>query len=340
VSRPGPSSAGGPVVVVSPDSFKGTFTGREVADQLAAGLRAGGIEELAVCPLADGGEGTLDALLGRLGGELHHATVRDPLGRPIDAVFGLTADGRTAIVEVARAVGLDLVGADERDPEGASTAGVGDLIVAAVRAGAREILVGLGGSATTDGGVGAVDAIVASGGLGAAGVVLLCDVSTPFERAADVYGPQKGADPAAVRRLGQRLDRLAIRLPRDPRGRPMTGAAGGLSGGLWAAFGAALVPGAGFVLDRLDFDRLLIGAAAVVTGEGRLDEQTAAGKVVAEVAGRGLRSRVPVDAVVGCDALGPEAAAAIGLRSVREAGTRAALRSAGVELAGVVAGRC
>ena len=326
-------------MVVSPDSFKGTFTAREVADELASGLRTGGIDRLVVCPVADGGDGTLDTLLERLGGELCRVEARDPLGRGIEALYGLVDGGRTAIVEVARAAGLGLLAEGERDPEAASTAGVGDLILAAVAAGAREILVGLGGSATTDGGAGAVDVISRAGGLGQARLVLLCDVTTPFERAAEVFAPQKGADPAAVARLSGRLERLASRLPRDPRGIPMTGAAGGLSGGLWAAFGAELVPGAGFVLDRLGFDRLLDGAAAVITGEGRLDEQTAAGKLVAEVAGRGLRSGVPVHAVVGTDGLEPPAWAAIGLASVREAGTRAALRAAGAELAGVVLGR-
>jgi glycerate 2-kinase len=327
-------------VVVAPDSFKGTFTAREVAAEIAGGLRAGGITEVVVCPVADGGEGTLDALAGPLGLELRHARVRDPLGRAIDAVYGVSPAGRTAIVEVAAAAGLDLVSLADRDPEAASSAGVGDLILAARDAGAREVIVGLGGSATTDGGAGAIHAIQEAGGLGGVRLVLLCDVTTPFELAAEVFGPQKGADPAAVDRLSDRLRVLATSLPRDPRGVPMTGAAGGLSGGLWAAFEAELVAGAAFVLDRLGFDRLVGDASAVITGEGRLDDQTTAGKAVAEVAGRGRRAGVPVHAVVGCDALGPSGSSTAGLCSVREAGTRAALRAAGVDLAGVVrAGR-
>jgi glycerate kinase len=324
---------GEPVVVVAPDSFKGTFTAREVADAVGAGLRAGGIDQVVVCPVADGGDGTLDALAGPVGAELHQTRVRDPLGREIEAVFGLRPDGRIAIVEVARAIGLGLVDAADRDPEAASSAGVGDLILAARDAGAVEVVVGLGGSATTDGGAGAIAAIRAAGGLGGVRLVLLCDVTTPFERAAAVFGPQKGADPPAVRRLTDRLDQLASSLPRDPRGLPMTGAAGGLSGGLWAAFGAELVSGGSFVLDRVGFDRLVAGATGVVTGEGRLDDQTAAGKVVAEVAGRGRRAGVPVHAVVGCDALGPDGSRRVGLSSVREAGTLGALRAAGVDLA-------
>jgi glycerate kinase len=335
-----PRSVSEPLVVVAPDSFKGTFTAREVADLVAVGLRAGGIERVTVCPVADGGEGTLDALAVPLGAELHSVRVRDPLGRQVDAVFGLGSDGRTAIVEVARAAGLALVDPADRDPEVASSAGVGELIVAARDAGAREVVVGLGGSASTDGGAGALEAIVGAGGLDGVRLVLLCDVSTEFERAAEIFAPQKGADPAAVRRLTDRLDRLAERLPRDPRGRLMTGAAGGLSGGLWATFDAELVPGASFILDRLGFDGLIAGAVAVITGEGRLDLQTVAGKAVGEVATRGGRAGVPVHAVVGRDALGPDRSRAIGLRSVREAGTLAGLRAAGCDLAGVVlAGR-
>jgi glycerate kinase len=322
--------------VLAPDSFKGTFTAQEVAGQIAGGLRAGGIDRVAVCPVADGGEGTLDVLAGPLAAELCRVRVRDPLDREIDAVFGLSADGRTAVVEVARAAGLGLVAAADRDPEAASSAGVGDLIVAAREAGAREILVGLGGSATTDGGAGAIGVIAGAGGLGDVRLVLLCDVTAEFERAAEIFAPQKGADPAAVGRLAERLDRLALALPRDPRGRAMTGAAGGLSGGLWAAFDAELVSGAAFVLDRLGFDDLLAGAAAVITGEGRLDRQTATGKAVAEVALRGRRAGVAVHAVVGRDELGAEPARLIGLSSVRVASTREALGSAGRELAAVL----
>jgi glycerate kinase len=210
------------------------------------------------------------------------------------------------------------------------------LIVAAVAAGARAILVGLGGSATTDGGAGAIAAIAAGGGLGAARLELLCDVTTPFELAASVFGPQKGADPATVRRLTGRLDEQARALARDPRGVLMTGAAGGLAGGLWSEFDARLAPGAAYVLDRLGFDRLLGGAAAVVTGEGRLDEQTAAGKAAAVVVGRAVAAGVPAHAVVGGNALTPCAWRALGLSSVCEAGTLAELEAAGHALGRVV----
>ncbi len=280
--------------------------------------------------IADGGEGTLDVLAPALAAQARTAAVHDPLGREILAAYAV---GPTAaVVEVARAAGLGLVAPKDRDAWAASSAGVGELILAARRE-AAEILVGLGGSATTDGGAGAIAAIEAAGGLAATRLVLLCDVTTPFERAAAVFAPQKGADPATVARLAARLDRQAAVLPRDPRGRPMTGAAGGLAGGLWARFGARLVAGAPHVLDRLGFDRRLAGAAAVVTGEGCLDEQTAAGKAASVVAARARQAGLPVHAVVGRNTLAPDRWRAIGLSSVSEAGTPAALVAAGRDLA-------
>jgi glycerate kinase len=158
---------------------------------------------------------------------------------------------------------------------------------------------------------------------------VLCDVATPYEDAAVVFGPQKGADPALVERLTERLDDVAASLPRNPRGVPMTGCAGGLSGALWSAHGAELVSGADFVLDLLGFDRLLGEADLVITGEGRLDEQSSAGKVVGAVAERCRAAAVPCFAVVGQSRLDPSAAAAMGLAGVIEASTPAAQREAG-----------
>ena len=165
--------------LVAPDSFKGTFTAEQVAEAIGAGLRSAGAEA-DLLPAADGGEGTLDALLASLGGESRSAPAHDPLGRPIEANYGVLEDGRTAVVEVAAASGLSLVAEGERDPEAASTAGTGELIVAAAETGARRVLVAAGGSATTDGGAGAIDAIEAAGGLGKAKLEVLCDVSVPF----------------------------------------------------------------------------------------------------------------------------------------------------------------
>jgi glycerate 2-kinase len=288
-------------VLVAPDSFKGTLTAAQVADALQQGLERAGWS-CDGCPAADGGDGTLDVLLPALGGELVETEAHDPLGRPIRAAFALVEAGARAVVETATASGLALVHQNERDAEAASTAGTGELIAAAVRSGAHEVLLGVGGSATTDGGAGAIEAIVASGGLGGARLVVLCDVRTPFERAAEVFAPQKGADREAVQRLAHRLDRQARALPRDPRGTPMTGCAGGLSGGLWAAFGARLVAGAAFVLDTMGFDDRARPAAAVVTGEGRLDAQSLEGKVVGEVATRCRQRGIPCHAVVGSSA--------------------------------------
>jgi glycerate kinase len=244
--------------------------------------------------------------------------------------------GEVAVVEMAAASGLALLGLGELDPLGASTAGSGELILAARDAGARIIYVGVGGSATTDGGSGAVRAIERGGGLGDARVVVLCDVRTPFERAAHVYGPQKGASPDEVRRLTHRLHALARRFHRDPRGIPMTGAAGGLSGGLWAQLGAELVPGAAFVLDLLDFDRRMRSARAVVTGEGRLDTQSLAGKVVSEVAVRARQAGVPCHAVVGSRDLDGFGARILDLQAILEASTSRQLSAAGRRLAELI----
>src|SRR5689334_13317970 len=208
----------------------------------------------------------MEVLLAALDGERRTASVHDPLGRQIEAEFALVREGTTAIIEVAAASGLSLVEPGERDPERASSAGTGELIATAVDAGVRRIWLGAGGSATTDGGSGAIDALEAAGGLRGAQLEVLCDTSVPFERAAEVFGRQKGASPDQVRRLTDRLVALAGALPRDPRGRALTGAAGGLSGGLWSAWGAHLVPGATFVLGLLGFDRRLDGADAVITG--------------------------------------------------------------------------
>ncbi len=306
--------------LVAPDAFKGTFSAREVAEAIGRGLaRAGRAVDL--CPVADGGEGTLAALAPALGAQPRQADVHDPLGRPLRAGYALSADGRTAIVETAAASGLPLVAEHERDAWAASTAGAGELIAAAAGAGARELLVAVGGSATTDGGAGALEAIAAAGGLRGARLVVLCDVRTPFERAAEVFGPQKGASPRQVAALTERLHELAARLPRDPRGLPLGGCAGGLSGGLWAALGAELVPGAAWVLDALDVDARLRRAGAAVTGEGRLDAQTPDGKLIGELTARARRAGVPLHAIAGQVALDPAACEAAGLASVRAAST-------------------
>ena len=324
-------------ILVAPDAFKGTFSAGEVAGAIGRGLEQRGWP-VELCPLADGGEGTLEVLVEALDGERVTAQSRDPLGRPIEAAFGLVEErgGVAAIVESARASGLDLVRDEEPDPLGASTAGAGELILAARAAGARVIYLGVGGSATTDGGSGAIRTIKRAGGLADTRLVVLCDVRTAFEDAARIFAPQKGASAAQVRRLTQRLHALARGFAHDPRGRPMTGAAGGLSGGLWAQCGAELVAGAPFVLDLLDFDRRMRAARAVVTGEGRLDDSSLAGKVVSEVATRARQTGVPCYAVVGQRGLDTFGLRILDLQVVLEAGTLRQLSAAGRKLAGLV----
>lgn len=317
-------------VLVAPDSFKGTFSAREVAAAIGRGLGDGG-RPFDLCPAADGGEGTLDALVAALGGSMSTVAVSDPLGRPIEARFALS--GSTAIVETAAASGLGLIADDERDPIAASTAGTGELLVAAAAAGADTILLGVGGSATTDGGAGALRAIERGGGLDGVRLVVLCDVRTTFADAARVFGPRKGADRDQVRRLTARLNAQARRLARDPRGEPMTGGAGGLSGGLWAALRADLVSGAGYVLDVVGFEARMRSARAVITGEGKLDEQSLVGTVVAEVATRSRQAGVPCHAIVGTRKLDAMGARVLDLERVLEATTLHELRDAGGRLA-------
>ncbi|HTT94645.1 MAG TPA: glycerate kinase [Solirubrobacterales bacterium] len=357
--------------LVCPDSFKGTFSAVEVAAAVGAGIEdAGG--EVDLCPAADGGEGTATTVRAAIGGEVRTVPAHDPLGRPIEASFVLVEDGMTAVVDTAAASGLPLVAAAERDAEAASSYGTGELIAAAVEAGARRVLLAAGGSAMTDGGLGAIEALRERGFVGGGGrgtgagagraegadgwarsdgtsgatpaadrrggagdvvLVVLCDVTTRFEDAARVFGPQKGADAAAVERLAERLGRIAAELPRDPRGVPMTGCAGGLSGGLWAAFGAELRPGAEFVLDLLGFEGRLAAADLVVAGEGRIDSQSLEGKIVGQIAARCEAAGKPLHVVVGQDAFEPAAATAAGIASITEAGTLAALRATGQTLA-------
>jgi glycerate kinase len=322
-------------VLVAPDSFKGTFSAAQVAGAIGRGIERAGLMPPDLCPVADGGEGTLDALLPQLGGELRAQTVRGPLGRPVNTGFGLIEDGGTAIVEMAMASGLGLM--PEKDAWNASTYGTGELIAAAAQAGAAVILVAVGGSATTDGGAGAIEAIEAAGGIGRAKIVVLCDVRTPFEDAPRVFGPQKGADAELIGRLEARLDELAQTLPRDPRGVAMTGGAGGLSGGLWAQYGATLEAGATFVLDALDFDERMRASRAVVTGEGKLDEQTLQGKLVGEIGTRTRQAGVPLHAIVGTDRLDAFGKRMIDLQMVQEATNLEELEAAGERLGAALA---
>jgi glycerate kinase len=276
----------------------------------------------------------MEILVDAMCGETRAAPAHDPLGRLLEARYGLVRDGSTAIVEVAAASGLGLVDEPERDPERASSAGTGELIAGAIGGGARRILVAAGGSATSDGGRGAIDALQSAGGTGDAELEVLCDTSVPFERAAEVFAPQKGASPEQVERLTSRLVAEAGALPRDPRGRAMTGAAGGLSGGLWATFGAHLVPGAVFVLGVLGFDDRLDRADAVITGEGQLDAQSLEGKLVGQLARRCREAGLPLHVITGSNRLDAAEARGRGIASVSEAGTPEAISDAAARIAG------
>lgn len=299
-------------VVIAPDKFKGTLTATEAADAMAAGVRDRWPEaELVVVPMADGGDGTLDAL----GGANRHDIVRGPLGRPVDA--GWRLDGDLAVIESAAASGLVLVGgSDANDPWGATSRGVGELLARALDAGAARILVGMGGSAMTDGGRGALEALGDRAPLAPGRVVVLTDTTVVFEDAARVFGPQKGADAEMVERLSARLGEdaewLATRFGRDPRGVARTGAAGGLSGALWAA-GADLVDGAAHVADVLGLRDALAATDLVVTGEGAFDATSRAGKGPGHVLAAAAVRGVPAVVVAGVVAATAQDAAAFSL---------------------------
>jgi len=286
---------GGAPVLCCPDKFRGSLTANEAAEALADGVEREGRDAVRL-PLADGGEGTLDVLC-PAAADRRRLRVTGPLGEPVDAEWGLRGD--TGVIEIARASGLALVGGSN-DPLRATTFGTGELLRAALDAGVRRAVVAVGGSATVDGGLGALEALDFD--LRGAEVVVACDVTTPFVEAARVFGPQKGADAAAVAELERRLERLADRY-RDARGvdvrnLPGAGAAGGLAGGL-AAYGARLVPGAALVADVVGLRDAVRDASLVLTGEGRVDATSFAGKVVGHVLGEGRGLDVPVAIVAG-----------------------------------------
>jgi glycerate kinase len=322
-------------VVVAPDSFKGTMSAEVVADSLAAGVRDAGGTPLAVA-LADGGEGTAEVLRKALSAKTIEFPTTGPLGQPMSGSILLSDDGTIAVVETATATGLHMSSPTPANAEAATTYGTGVLIAAAAATGASDIWVAVGGSASTDGGRGALQAIADNGGLSNAALTILCDVSSSYLDAAHIFAPQKGADVGTVLRLEQSLIEFARTLPRDPRGVPRTGAAGGLSGALWAAHGAHLISGIDHVLDIVGFDELLVGADAVITGEGRLDSQTTQGKVISGVTARALQHKTPVWAVVGrCDVNGDELHE-LHIDAVVEAGNPASIQAAAYALTAAV----
>ena len=290
-------------VLAAPDKFRGTASAAEIAAAVAGAASA----VSATCdraPMADGGEGTLEAL----GGPNRTSVVTGPLGEPVTAPWRLSRG--VAVIEMALASGLALAGgASGNDPVNATTAGTGELIAEAVAAGARRVLVAVGGSATTDGGLGAVQALPSRARMSGVEVIVACDVRTIFVDAATVFGPQKGASPVQVELLTRRLRTLTEMYERDfgvdVTTMPGSGAAGGLAGGL-AARGASLVDGFDVVADEIGLRERISSADVAVTGEGRYDATSLVGKVVGGVAELAAQSGARTLAVVGsCDPSAP-----------------------------------
>lgn len=290
-------------IILAPDSYKECLPAQDVAAAMASAVRASCPDaEVVELPLADGGEGTAGILTHALGGKTVCIPVSGPLGVPVQASYGIA--GNTAVIEVAAACGLSLVPAERRNPMIASSRGVGEMMMDAARRGCRRILIGLGGSATCDGGAGMMSVPDLREALSGVLVTALCDVDAPFtgpRGAPRCFALQKGASPADVGVLEKRLEALADRMRSetgcDVREIPGAGAAGGLGGALAAYFGARLVPGAEEIMDCVGFDSSLADAGLVITGEGCSDLQTLAGKVPFGVVRRA--ADVPVALVSG-----------------------------------------
>ena len=326
-------------VIIAPQSFKGSVSALEAAQAIARGIRAAQPEaETVLVPVADGGDGTLNALVDSTGGAVFRSFITGPLGQPVEAMWGVMGDGSTAVIEMARASGLALVPPKRRNPRTTTTKGTGEVIKEALDGGYTRLIVGLGGSATNDGGVGMATALgirfldasgrlLPAGGaalarlahidvsqvhpkLGEATVIGATDVTNPLcgpTGASAIYGPQKGATPEVVEELDRALDNFArvVRqdLGQDVRDLPGAGAAGGLGAGLMAFAGAELHSGIDMVCQVLEFDRHLEGADLVITGEGRADQSTIYDKAPVGVARRASASGVPTIILAG--SLGP-----------------------------------
>ncbi len=331
-------------VLLAPNAFKECLSAPEVAAAMAEGvLEADSSAEYILCPIADGGDGTLDALLAAAGGEKIYVPVSDPLGRSTEAPFGLLGKGDRAVIEMAEASGLRLLAPSERNPLVATTRGTGELMVAALERGARSFIIGIGGSATVDGGTGMARALgyrfldaagkdLQEGGgpltqldridpcgrdarIDSSVAWIASDVTNPLlgdDGAARGYAPQKGATSEMVEQLEAGLSRLAEVIERDlgtnVRERPGAGAAGGLGAGLMAFAGAQSRPGVELVLEQAGFHEKLEGADLVITGEGRVDRQTAFGKGPAGVAQAARAKGIPVYCLAGIVEPGAEEA--------------------------------
>ena len=322
-------------IVIAPQSLKGSLTAAQAGRAIAQGVRAVYPQaEIAIVPVADGGEGTVQALVDATDGKIIQHSVTGPLGEPVMAFYGILGDGRTAAIEMAAASGLPLVPPERRDPRITTTYGVGELILAALERGSRHFIIGIGGSATNDGGAGMAQALgasltdkqgfsIARGGAALSTLhhisidgmdarlqectfEVACDVNNPLTGptgASAVYGPQKGATPAMVTELDSALAHYATVIERDlglsVRDIPGAGAAGGLGAGLLAFLHSTLRPGAHIVLEAVKLEEPLRQADLVITAEGQLDSQTAYGKSVGAVAALAKRYGLPVLALAG-----------------------------------------
>ncbi|WP_319242745.1 glycerate kinase [uncultured Propionivibrio sp.] len=339
-------------IIVAPDSYKGSVSALGVAQAMERGiLKIHPDADVLKMPIADGGEGTVEALVAATGGQLRHQDVSDPLGRCIRAHWGILGDGRTAVIEMASASGLPLLASEERDPLRATTYGTGELIRAALDAGLRKIIIGIGGSATNDGGAGMARALgvrfidaagseLPDGGgalarlttvdlsrldprLAESDILVACDVDNPLcgpRGASAVFGPQKGATPALVAELDAALWHFAT-IAQAATGRSVAdtagaGAAGGMGAGLLLFSPARLRPGVEIVLDAVRFGEIVKGADFVITGEGRTDFQTAFGKAPVGVAKAAKLHRVPVFCLSGSLGEGADETLAQGIDAV------------------------
>jgi len=339
-------------IVVAPNSFKGSLSATQAAAAIAAGVRQAMPDaEVVEIPVADGGEGTAEALVAANRGSYGRVDVEGPLGDPVQASYGRIQGGHAAVLELASASGFSLIPAPRRDIRLASTFGFGQLLDAARRGGATSLIAGIGGSATNDAGAGMAQALgvrlldasgldLPRGGAALARlaridldgmdrdwrsvkVMVACDVTNPLtgpEGASHVYGPQKGADPQTVEELDAALHRFAEVVAKDLGKRvedvPGAGAAGGTGAGMIAFLDAELRPGAPLVVEASGFDAALRGADLVITGEGRADSQTAYGKAPGEVAKRAQAAKIPVLLIAGSKGPGWEALTGLGVTKV------------------------
>ncbi len=336
-------------ILLAPDKFRGSLNAQQVCEAMTEGIRMVSPEiEVVSLPMADGGEGTLDLLLWYAGGEKKIGSVHDPLHRIVNAEYGISADGKTAFIEMATASGLQLLTKNEQNPLKTSTFGTGELIKSAIETGVEKIILGIGGSATTDAGIGMAAAlgwrffdenneIVEPIGenlikiekikqpesnidFSSFNIEVACDVINPLygeNGTAHIYAPQKGADQQAVKQLDEGLQNIAKVFERD-FGKSYahlagTGAAGGLGFGAMAFLGATLKEGVKLLMDFCDFDEKLKGVNLIITGEGKIDNQTLQGKLIKGITDEAQKANVPVAAICGTLDVSPQELSKIGI---------------------------